>query len=74
MLRWQRLVEREALTAMTTIPKTARRKYALRSGLPRRLSALALMTAHTSSHPTAARRSTTPPEKRTPARRLHSPW
>src|ERR1035438_983842 len=48
-------------TATTTIPKTARKKYALRSGFPRRLSALALMTAHTSGHPTAARRSTTPP-------------
>src|SRR5450432_2569423 len=50
-------------TATTTIPKTARKKYALRSGLPRRLSALALMTAQTSGHPTAARRSIPPPEK-----------
>src|ERR1019366_8368512 len=50
-------------TAPTTIPKTARKKYALRRGFPRRLSALALMTAHTSGQPTAARRSTTPPEK-----------
>jgi hypothetical protein len=50
-------------TATTTIPTTARKKYALRSGFPRRLSALALMTAHTSGHPIAARRSTTPPGK-----------
>src|ERR1019366_1334684 len=50
-------------TATTTMPKTARKKYALRSGFPRRLSALALMTAHTSGHPTAARRSIPPPEK-----------
>src|ERR1035438_10209107 len=51
-------------TATTTIPKTARKKYALRSGFPRRLSALALMMAHTSGHPTAARRSTTSPCKK----------
>ena len=50
-------------TATTTIPNTARKKHALRSGFPRRLSALALMTARTSGHPIAARRSTTPPAK-----------
>jgi hypothetical protein len=41
--------------ATTTIPKTARKKYALRSGFPRRLSALDLTTTHTSRHPMAVR-------------------
>jgi hypothetical protein len=55
-------------TPTTTIPKRARSRYVLRSGFPRRFSALALMTAHTSRQPIAVRGCTTPPpeERRRP--------
>jgi hypothetical protein len=40
-------------TPTARMPKSARNRYALRSGVPRRFSALALMTDHTSRHPIA---------------------
>jgi hypothetical protein len=49
---------REAATV--TDPKTARSNYVLNSGFPRRRSALALMTAHTSDHRTSVPGFTSP--------------
>jgi hypothetical protein len=49
-------------TATVTAPKTARSKYVLSSGFPRRRSALAFADAHTPDHRTSVPGFTSSPE------------